>query len=218
MPSPCGPAPPRFPFQTIKDHPMTNILHLSASISGNTSVSRELGDRLAKRLADQMGGEIVERDLSTNQLPFIDALRFEANNTAPQDRNTAQSELAAIADELIEELRAASAIVISTPMYNFGTPATVKAWADLVARAGTTFKYTENGPEGLMTGRRAYIVGTSGGTPLGAEMDYATTWLAFFLGFLGIEHAGTFAADAMMSDGRDQKIEATKQEIDALTV
>lgn len=197
---------------------MTNILHLSASISGESAVSRELGDRLAKRLADQMNGGIVERDLSTNHLPFIDAPRFEANSTAPEDRNGAQSKLAAIADELIEELRAARAIVISAPMYNFGPPATVKAWADLVARAGTTFRYTPNGPEGLMTGRHAYIVGTSGGTPLGGEMDYATRWLAFFLQFLGIEHKRTFAADAIMSDGRDQTIAATRQEIDTLIV
>ncbi|MGB7419642.1 MAG: NAD(P)H-dependent oxidoreductase [Erythrobacter sp.] len=197
---------------------MSTILHISSSISGNASVSRELGDRLTQRLAEAHGAEIAERDLSTNDVPLIDGLRFEANNTAPEERNTAQSELATISDTLIEELRRADTLVVSIPMYNFGPPASVKAWADLVARVGTTFRYTENGPEGLLTGRTAYIVGTSGGTPLGGEMDYTTTWLRQYLTFLGFEVKDIFTADLIMGEARDQKIAEAKEAIDNLTV
>jgi len=197
---------------------MTTILHVSASISGNDSTSRALGDRLTQRLSDHHGAQVIERDLSTNDIPFIDGVRFEANLTAPEDRNTAQSELAQIGDELIEELRGADVVVISSPMYNFAVPATVKAWADLVARAGTTFRYAENGPEGLLTGRSAYIVSTSGGTPFGGEMDFTTTWLAFFVKFLGIEHKATFTAPAILGENAQETIAQTRREIDEYAI
>ncbi len=195
---------------------MTKVLHISASINGAASVSRELGDKLARKLADHHSADVVERDLSTNDVPLIDALRFEANNTAPEERSTAQAELAVIADELIDELKGADVIVFSVPIYNFSVPASVKAWADLVARAGTTFKYTENGPEGLLTGKKAYIAASSGGVPVGSEVDFMTKWLEHFLGFLGIPTEKVIAADGIMGENADEKIAEAHEKVEKL--
>ena len=166
---------------------MPNILHISASIQGENSISRSLSSKLAKGLAEKSGATIIERDLSANDVPYVTAERFAANAVPASERTAEQHELMAFADELVAELKAADVIVIGVPIYNFGVPATVKAWADLVARAGTTFKYTESGPVGMLEGKKAYITAASGGTPVGSAMDFMTPWLTFFLGFLGIK-------------------------------
>jgi len=107
-------------------------------------------------------------------------------------------------------LQAADTIVIAAPVYNFGPPATLKAWADLVARAGTTFQYTANGPEGLLTGKKAYLAIATGGTPVGADFDFMSRWLTFFLGFLGITDVAIVAADGIMGADGEAKIAAAK--------
>ena len=121
---------------------MTNILHITSSIRGDESVSNQIGNALVKSLASASDASVTSRDLSPNDIPFLDSARFEANLTPTGDRTPEQTTLAAIADTLIAELQTADTIVFSVPVYNFGVPAVVKAWADLVARAGTTFKYT----------------------------------------------------------------------------
>ncbi|WP_298467538.1 NAD(P)H-dependent oxidoreductase [uncultured Erythrobacter sp.] len=189
---------------------MTNILHISASIRSGESISRGLGTTIVEGLAAKTGATITDRDLSANDIPFVDEARFEANLTPPADRTPEQAELAAIADTLIAELHAADTIVFSVPVYNFGVPAVVKAWADLVARAGTTFKYTENGPVGLLEGKKVYIAAASGGTPIGSDMDFMSSWLTFFLGFLGITDVEIVAADGIMSVDGEAKIAAAK--------
>ena len=117
---------------------------------------------------------------------------------------------------MIAELQAADTIVFSVPVYNFGVPAIVKAWADLVARAGTTFHYTANGPEGLLTGKKAYIAAASGGTPIGSDFDFMSSWLKFFLGFLGISDVELVAADGIMGAGGEEKIAEAKVEAQKL--
>jgi FMN-dependent NADH-azoreductase len=153
---------------------------------------------------------VTTRDLAANDLPFVSAERFAAGLTPAADRTTQQAELAAIADTLIAELLAADTIVIASPVYNFGPPASLKAWADLVARAGTTFHYTANGPEGLLTGKKAYLAIATGGTPVGAEFDFMSRWLTFFLGFLGITDVEIVAADGIMGVDGEAKIAAAK--------
>ena len=190
---------------------MSNVLHISASIRGNESVSRQLGNLILDTLKAG-GASVTERDLSANDIPFVDAARFEANLTPAADRTPEQAEVAAIADTLIHELQSADTIVFSVPVYNFGVPAVVKAWADLVARAGTTFNYTENGPVGALTGKKAYLAIASGGTPVGAEFDFMSSWLRFFLGFLGISDIELVAADGIMGEGGEEKIETAKEE------
>jgi FMN-dependent NADH-azoreductase len=148
----------------------------------------------------------------------VDAARFEANLTPTEDRTPEQAELAAISDTLIEELMAADTLIFATPVYNFGVPAIVKAWADLVARAGTTFKYTENGPVGLLEGKKVYLAAASGGTPIGSGMDYMSSWLKFFLAFLGIGDVEVIAADGIMGADGEAKIKAAVEQASAVTI
>lgn len=196
---------------------MTKLLHITASIrSDEQSISRALSNRLVAKLAAKTGASVTMRDLAKNDLPFIDAARFGANLTPVADRTPEQAELAQIADSLIEELQQADVIVLGIPIYNFGVPSTLKAWADLVARAGTTFKYTETGPVGLLTGKKAYITIASGGTPVGSEIDHMTPWLKQFLAFIGITDVEVVAADGIMGEGGEEKITAAHEAVERL--
>ncbi len=191
---------------------MSNILYITASIRSDAeSVSRGLGQRLVEGLAANSGATVVTRDLAANDIPYVSAERFAAHLTPAADRTPEQAELAAYADALIAELQAADTIVIAAPVYNFGPPATLKAWADLVARNGTTFRYTATGPEGLLTGKKAYLAIASGGTPVGAEFDFMTRWLTFFLGFIGITDVEMVAADGIMGIDGEAKIAAAQE-------
>lgn len=192
---------------------MTHILHITASIRKDDSVSNKLGSALVDKLSAQEATTVTRRDLATDDLPYQSWERFNAGLASPDERSPEQSELAALADTLIGELQAADTIVISSPIYNFGAPASIKAWADLVARAGTTFKYTENGPKGLLEGKKAFITIASGGTPVGSDIDFMSGWLTFFLGFLGIEVVEVIAADGIMGKDGDAKIDAAHDEI-----
>lgn len=194
---------------------MSNILHVTASMRGTESVSNRIGDALISGLGH---AKLTTRDLSTNDIPYVDADRFAANLTPAADRTAEQADLAAISDTLIAELQAADTIVFSTPVYNFGVPAVLKAWADLVARAGTTFKYTETGPVGLLEDKKVYIAAASGGTPIGSDMDFMSSWLTFFLGFLGISDVEVIAADGIMGADGEAKIAAAIEKASRATV
>ena len=195
---------------------MTNILHVTASIRSDESVSRKLGNRLVERLRDRTGANVTLRDLANNDLPLIDTDRFAANLTPVAERGEQARQLAAIGDDLIAELHAADTLVLSLPVYNFTMPSTLKAWADLVARAGTTFRYTESGPQGLLTGKKAYALIASGGTPIGSEIDFLTPWLRHFLKFIGITDLEIIAADGISGVDGEEKIAAALNAIDAL--
>jgi len=191
---------------------MSNILYLTASIRSDAdSISRGLGQRIVDGLVANSGASVTTRDLAANDLPFITAERFGANLTPSAERTPEQAKLAAIADTLIAELQTADTIVIAAPVYNFGPPSTLKAWADLVARAGTTFRYTATGPEGLLTGKTVYLAIASGGTPVGSDFDFMTRWLTFFLGFLGMTDVTMVAADGIMGEGGEAKIAAAQE-------
>ncbi|WP_086617419.1 FMN-dependent NADH-azoreductase [Erythrobacter tepidarius] len=191
---------------------MSNILYITASIRSDAeSVSRGLGQRIVERLAAKTGASLTTRDLAANDLPFVSAERFGANLTPAAERTPEQADLAAIADTLIAELQAADIIVIAAPIYNFGPPASLKAWADLVARAGTTFRYTANGPEGLLKGKTAYLAIASGGTAVGSDIDFMSRWLTFFLGFIGITDVEIIAADGVMGADGEAKIAAAQE-------
>ncbi len=195
---------------------MTNILHVTASIRSDESVSRKLGNRLVERLRDRTGANVTLRDLANNDLPLIDTDRFAANLTPVAERGEQARQLAAIGDDLIAELQAADTLVLSLPVYNFTMPSTLKAWADLVARAGTTFRYTESGPQGLLTGKKAYALIASGGTPIGSEIDFLTPWLRHFLKFIGITDLEIIAADGISGVDGEEKIAAALNAIDGL--
>lgn len=171
------------------------VLHIDASARFDGSTSRAL----TKRIADKLGGTTINRDL-TQALPQIDETWIGANFTPADARSDAQKEALALSDKLISELLASDVVVIGVPIYNFGIPAALKAWVDLVARAGVTFRYTENGPEGQLKGKRAILAIASGGTQVGSDIDFATGYMKHFLGFIGIHDVEVVAADRQMVD------------------
>lgn len=140
---------------------MTTLLRLDTSARHANSVSRQMVDRITDRFEN---AQILTRDLS-DALPQIDETWVGANFTPAEDRSEEQRAALALSDALIAELKAADVLVIGLPVYNFGTPAAFKAWVDQIARAGVTFRYTENGPEGLMSGKRAIVAYASAGCP-----------------------------------------------------
>lgn len=187
-----------------------SILRIDASGRYEGSNSRALADHLIGNLrAENPNAEIVNRDVAQG-LPFVSEDWITANFTPEEKRNAKQKNVLAQSDLLVGELQAADIIVIGTPIYNFGIPATLKAWIDMVARAGKTFQYTENGPVGLLEGKKAYLVFASGGTEIGSDIDFASGYLKHVLGFLGIHEVEIFAADQLMMHG-DEKVIATKE-------
>ena len=195
---------------------MKTILKLNASVRYKDSISRQLVDSVIDKIKHP-SDLIIERDLN-KEIHFISEASLNAVNTETKERNNEQQDLAMLADMMIEELLHADTIVIGAPIYNFGPPASLKAWADLVARAGTTFSYSENGPVGLLENKKAYLVAVSGGTEVDSEIDFMTPWLRFFLGFIGIKNIEVIAADGLFSEGGKNKIEAAHQAIEVLTV
>jgi len=194
---------------------MTKILRVESSIKGEAAVSRRLTDRIIRRLQSANPDvEIVTRDLSKGMLP-IDGAWISAVYTAPEARNDAQREISDYADTLLAEVKAADILVIALPVYNFGLPAQLKAWIDQIARKGEAFYYTEEGPVGLLAGKRAIVAYTSDGTRLGSEVDFASGYLRHVLGFFGITDVEFVAADAM-AFGADAAIAKGEAEVDAL--
>lgn len=193
-----------------KDPTMTRILRIDATARHEGSFSRKLADRLVTKL----GGDVTTRDLAKTPVPQVDETWVGATFTPPADRSDAQNAALAFSNELVAELQDADTVIISLPVYNFGVPAGLKAWADHVARVGVTFAYTDTGPEGLLEGKRAILAVASGGTKVGSEIDFATPWLKFFLGFLGITNVEVVAADGLMGD--PEGVARAEAEIDLL--
>ncbi|MEH0069727.1 NAD(P)H-dependent oxidoreductase [Pannonibacter sp. Pt2-lr] len=191
------------------------ILKIDASARKAGSATRDLTEKLVNGLAAKIAGaKTVTRDVAAG-FPLVDEEWIGANFTDPAARTDAQKAKLALSDSLVAELKAADVIVIAAPVYNFGIPAALKSWIDLVARARETFQYTEAGPEGLLKGKKAYIVAASGGTPVGSSYDYATTYLRHVFGFLGISDVEVVAADKLAMDA-EGSIKAANEAIDAL--
>lgn len=174
----------------------TTVLRIDSSVRKEGSISRDLTDRIVAKLAPET---VLTRDL-TEELPLIDGNWVGANFTPADQRTDEQKATLALSDAMIEELKSADTVVIGVPIYNFGVPARLKAWIDLVARAGVTFRYTEAGPQGLLEGKRAIIATASGGVPVGSAADFATTYLKQVLAFIGITDVTIIAADQLAVD------------------
>ena len=173
-----------------------NILILHSSGRMSDSKTRELSISLADHALDRRSGEIWERDLTRESLPFVNETMVGAYFTQEDQRSEEQRRALAISDRLVEELEAADVIIIGAPIYNFGPPAALKAWIDLVARAGKTFRYVSGqGPVGLLKGKKAMIVSASGGTPIGSAADFLTPWLNRALEFMGIDDVDVVTVD-----------------------
>lgn len=174
------------------------VLRVDASMRRDGSVTRDLADDLIARLEDVHGAtDVVRRDLADG-LPLIDEAWIGANFTDPGERSDAQTDRLALSDTLVDELKQADTLVLAVPVYNFGVPAAMKAWIDLIARARETFRYSEDGPVGLLEGKKAYVVLASGGTEIGSDIDFASGYLKHILGFVGITDVTLIAADRLM--------------------
>jgi len=192
------------------------ILELNASARHADSVSRRLAAELVDALGQRAGGATVTRRDLSGGLPLLDEAWIGANFTPAEQRTVAQRQALQTSDELVAELRAADVIVIGAPIYNFGIPASLKIWIDMIARARLTFRYTDKGPEGLLKGKKAYIVIASGGVPVGGKADFATPYLRHALAFVGITDIEFIAAERLNSDA-DESIVAARLRIAELT-
>ncbi|MBO9409089.1 NAD(P)H-dependent oxidoreductase [Shimia sp. R9_1] len=159
------------------------VLHIDSSARFADSASRQAS---AKLVADLNADKVIRRDLAQTDLPFLDEAFTQATFTPPEARTEAQNAALATSDALVAELQEADTLVIGVAIYNFSIPAKLKAWIDQIARAGVTFAYTEEGPKGLLEGKKAIITFASGGTEIGSDIDFASHYLRFVLGFVGI--------------------------------
>ena len=189
------------------------ILHLDSSARKNESISRKLAKDLVNKIKKN-DDEVVYRDISEN-IPFVSGIKGAGFIIPEEERTEKDKELFKFSDQLVDEFLESNVIVISTPIYNFGPPAAAKAWFDMIARAGRTFKYEATGPVGLVDGnKKVYLVVTSGGVPVGSPVDFCTTWFKQALNFLGISDIEII--DASQLNINDDNLKKAQEKINSL--
>ena len=186
----------------------------SARKDGSTSRA------LAKKLLDKIKkpeDEVIYRDLD-DEMVFVSGLTESGMKIDEKDRNEHHKKMFELSDKLVSELKESDVIIISAPIYNYGPPATLKAWADLAARVGETFRFKPDGRrEGLLSNKRAFLVITSGGTKLNSNEDFLTPWLKFILNFFGIKKVDVVSADQMALD-YEKSIKDAENQIDNINI
>ena len=186
------------------------IYQIDSSARKEGSTSRAL----AKKLLDKIRkpeDEVVYRDLD-DEMVFVSGLTESGMKIDKKDQTEHHKKMFELSDTLVKELKDSDIIIISAPIYNYGPPATLKAWSDLAARVGETFRFRPDGRrEGLLKDKKAYLVITSGGTKLNSKEDFLTPWLKFILNFFGIEKVDTICADQMALDYEKSIKDAEKQ-------
>ncbi|TNE48049.1 MAG: FMN-dependent NADH-azoreductase [Deltaproteobacteria bacterium] len=189
------------------------VLKIDASARRDGSITREWTEAIASRLAQGLEGvEIVHRDLEGG-LPLLNDELVTAIQTPDEEQTEEQRTLLSLSNELIDELTQADVIVLGTPVYNFGGPASLKAYIDLVARARKTFRYSEAGPVGLLKDRPVYVVVASGGTKLFSDIDFLGPHLNHVLGFLGLHDVRFVDLSRLMFEAEAQQ-QAAQQQVD----
>lgn len=184
---------------------MQTLLQLNTSLfSGNGQSSRLADQFVANWKAGNPNGTVIARDLGADPVPHLTAQRFGAFLAKSDERNAQQQAVVDFSDALIEEIRQADIIVLGLPMYNFGIPSTLKAYFDHIARAGVTFRYTDTGPAGLLTGKKAYVFAARGGIYAGTPLDTQTAYVRDFLRFIGIADVEFVYAEGL-NMGEDSK-------------
>ena len=186
------------------------IYQIDSSARKEGSTSRAL----AKKLLDKIKkpeDEVIYRDLD-DEMVFVSGLTESGMKIEKKDQTEHHKKMFELSDTLVKELKDSDIIIISAPIYNYGPPATLKAWSDLAARVGETFRFKPNGRrEGLLKNKKAYLVITSGGTKLNSYEDFLTPWLKFILNFFGIEKIDIICADQMALDYKKSIKDAEKQ-------
>jgi FMN-dependent NADH-azoreductase len=176
---------------------MQTILQLNSSLSGAAGQSSQLAGTFAAALGRASGAQVAVRDLAIQPVPHLTLERFQAFGTPVAERTLEQQRYVAESDALVDELRRAGTIVLGLPMYNFGVPSTLKAYFDHVARSGVTFRYTPEGPVGLLTGKKVYVFATRGGRYAGTAGDLQTAYVRQFLGFIGLRDVEFIYAEGL---------------------
>ena len=186
------------------------IYQIDSSARKEGSTSRALAKKVLEKIK-KPGDEIIYRDLN-DEMVFVTGLTESGMNIDQKDQNENHKKMFKLSDQLVKELKESDIIIISAPIYNYGPPATLKAWSDLAARVGETFRFKPNGRrEGLLKNKKAYLVITSGGTKLNSSEDFLTPWLKFILNFFGIEKIDIICADQMALNYEKSIKEAEEQ-------
>ena len=177
---------------------MSRILVIESSARQQGSVSRELTQQfIANWQAAHPADQVQVRDLAAEPVPHLDATLLGGWMTPSEQQNDAEKAALARSNQLTDELLAADVLVLAAPMYNFAIPSTLKAWLDHVLRAGVTFKYTETGPQGLLTGKRAFVLTARGGIYAGSALDHQEPYLRQALAFVGIHDVQFIHAEGL---------------------
>jgi len=198
---------------------MKTLLQIQSSIFSNGGQSSRLAERfVAAWRASNPGGKVIVRDLAAEPVPHLDAARFGAFIAKPGERTPEQQAVVDYSDALIGELKRADVVVLGLPIYNFGLPSTLKAYFDHIGRAGETFKYTEKGPVGLLTGKKVYVFAARGGIYAGTPNDTQTPYIRTFLSFIGMDDIEFVYAEglAISEVSKEQGLLRAQAAIDAL--
>jgi len=194
---------------------MKNVLRITASIMGESSVSSELMDDLIAKLATQESLAVTERNFANESIPHLDGPWLTALSTAEADRSPKQQAKVAYTDKLVAELLEADILVIGLPMYNFSVPSMLKAWVDHIARAGITFSYTENGAVGLLEGKKVFLVAAMGGIHETSATDFLRPYMKQIMAFIGLSNVQFITADGLniSPEQREQGLASARSEI-----
>ncbi|MGB3725178.1 MAG: NAD(P)H-dependent oxidoreductase [Glaciecola sp.] len=165
---------------------MKQVLVINSSLQGENSNSNKAAQRYVDALQVNETIQLTSVDVHADNIPHLQGLEMQAWGIAEEQRDEEQKALAAISDNYVAQVQQADEIVLAIPMYNFGVPSTLKAYFDRIARAGVTFQYTENGPIGLLEGKKVTVIAARGGKYEGTAMDSQTTFVRDFLAFIGL--------------------------------
>jgi FMN-dependent NADH-azoreductase len=195
-----------------------NVLRVTTSILGQESVSSQLMDELLRKLGSAEEIDVVERNFQDQAIPHLDSSWLSALSTKEAERSAEQLDKVAFSDQLIAELKRADILVIGLPMYNFTLPSMLKAWVDHIARAGVTFKYTENGPAGLLKDKKVFLVTTMGGIHEIGKTDFLRPYMQQILSFIGLTdvHFITASALNMGAEYREQGLAEARSQIESV--
>jgi FMN-dependent NADH-azoreductase len=181
---------------------MSRVLIIESSARQQDSVSRQLTQQfISQWQAAHPADQITVRDLAINPVPHLDSTLLGGWMKPAEQRNEIEQLALERSNQLTDELVAADVLVLAAPMYNFAIPSTLKAWFDHVLRAGVTFKYGETGPQGLLTGKRAYVLTARGGIYAGGSLDHQEPYLRQVLGFVGIHDVTFIHAEGLNMGG-----------------
>lgn len=185
------------------------LLKIDASMRKQGSHSRKLINNLIVHLGNKEIYTVKSRDLADG-IALINEEWIAANFTPFDERSTKQHAALLQSDTLVSELQEADVIVIGLPIYNFSVPGAFKAWIDQVVRSKVTFRYGENGPEGLLENKRAFIIVTSGGTLLGSDIDFVSVYIRHILAFIGIKEVTIIDSSGIGMDEEKVLVETNR--------